>query len=91
MTPEQRKAYNQQYYSKNKKTILTKILQKETCTECGKNVAHQNMKQHQRLSGCKRKINERALKTEIKPAPLYLINLYFKTYHANQSHSKQVH
>ena len=54
MTPEQRKAYNQQYYSKNKKTILTKILQKETCTECGKDVAHQNMKQHRRLSGCKR-------------------------------------
>ena len=56
MTPEQRKEYNQQYYSKNKKTILTKILQKETCIECGKNVAHQNMKEHQRLSGCKRKI-----------------------------------
>ena len=56
MTPEQRKEYNQQYYSKNKKAILNKILQKEPCKLCGKEVAHQNMKEHQRLSGCKGRI-----------------------------------
>ena len=51
MTPEERRNCNKEYYANNKKAILTnKILNKEKCGTCGREVAHQKMKKHNKKS-----------------------------------------
>lgn len=55
MDAEKRKAYNKEYYQKNRDKILTKALNKTECEFCKKSVIFYNIQKHQQTSICKRK------------------------------------
>ena len=52
MNSEQRKEYNQKYYSENKQKILLTLSEKKKCPLCDKYIAHQNLYKHQQRSYC---------------------------------------
>ena len=52
MDIEERRAYNKDYYAKNKKEILGKLFTKEECELCGRMVSHQNILKHRTSSYC---------------------------------------
>lgn len=55
LTQEERKAYNKQYYSENKKIILSKILAKVECPFCESQIARNYIDTHKVSSICKRR------------------------------------
>ena len=50
-----RKQYSKKYYNDNKKELLSKMLVKEKCKYCDRNVAHQQMQKHQCTAYCKKR------------------------------------
>jgi len=52
MTPEDRKIYNEKYYSDNKKRIADMLLVKVECPLCSRSVAHQNIERHKLTKLC---------------------------------------
>jgi hypothetical protein len=62
MDAEKRKAYNKEYYNKNRVQILDKALKKVECEFCKKSVISYNILKHQQTSICKRR--EELLKTQ---------------------------
>ena len=59
--------YGKEYYKKNSKAILTKMLAKEECEHCHRIVAHQQMYKHQETKFCKkRKSKQFELLAEMK-------------------------
>ena len=68
---EKRRLYSKQYYAKNRKQILQKILGKEQCSACGKKVAHQNMKEHKRSLVCQ----PRMTKTDVAEMKTNILSL----------------
>ena len=54
MTPEERKAYNQTYYTTNKATILQKASSKVSCNFCNRTVVQANIERHKASELCKR-------------------------------------
>ena len=52
-TKEAVKDYNKDYYAKNKKVILEKLLTKVECPLCKRQVNHQNLFKHQKTNLCK--------------------------------------
>ena len=54
MTPEERKAYNQKYYTDNKATILEKASNKVNCSFCSRTVVQANLERHKTSELCRR-------------------------------------
>jgi len=52
--PENVKEYNKKYYAKNADKIKAFLAKKEKCPNCGKEVTHQNMPNHQRTQYCQK-------------------------------------
>ena len=69
------KEYNKQYYAKNKKKILSTLLQKVPCPHCSKMVNHQNLKAHQRSNNCS--VKEDLVK-ELRELKALINKNYFK-------------
>ena len=53
MDQELRKTYNQEYYQKNKETILNKLTTKVNCEFCNRTVSFCNLQKHYLLKICK--------------------------------------
>ena len=53
MDQEMRKAYNKEYYQKNKNKILTKLTSKVNCEFCNRTVSFANLAKHYVLPICK--------------------------------------
>lgn len=58
MDKEQRKLYNQKYYSNKKDEILSKHKEKIVCPLCFRNVRNQNLQLHQKTFICSRIYNK---------------------------------
>jgi hypothetical protein len=54
MDTEQRKLYNQQYYSTHKKRISEMLLKKVECPLCNRTITHANLQRHQTTPLCLR-------------------------------------
>jgi hypothetical protein len=54
MTNDKKQKYNTEYYAKNRKAILSKVLKKVDCDNCGRSVNHQNLSKHQKTALCKK-------------------------------------
>ena len=54
MTPEERKAYNEQYYTSNKKRIADMLLKKVECPLCNRSITYSNLPRHQTTPLCLR-------------------------------------
>jgi len=54
MTPEERKAYNEQYYTSNKKRIAEMLLKKVECPLCNRSITYSNLPRHQTTPLCLR-------------------------------------
>ena len=52
MTPEERKLYNEKYYSEHKKDIAEKLLIKIECPKCGKCISKANLERHKSGLSC---------------------------------------
>ncbi len=52
MTPEQRRAYNQTYYRKNRGELLEKALQRVCCKQCNREVSASQMTRHEKSKLC---------------------------------------
>jgi hypothetical protein len=48
--------YNANYYLKNKETILTKLMEKVNCPNCGRESCHQHLKRHMKSNLCQKRI-----------------------------------
>lgn len=65
--PKDRKKYMKEYYNLNKKAVINKMLTKEKCKYCDRNVAHQQMHKHQLTGYCKkRRLQNMAILKEMK-------------------------
>jgi hypothetical protein len=64
MTPEERKSYNKEYYSKNKQRILEKSSQKIKCEFCNREIISGNYRRHINTPICERVFNENIKKRE---------------------------
>lgn len=65
MTTEERRAYNKQYYEKNREKVLKQVLAKDKCENCGKMVAHQNMKDHRKTAYCFKHGSEKSISDQL--------------------------
>ena len=52
MTPEERKTYNEQYYTSNKKRIAEMLLKKVECPLCNRSITYSNLPRHQTTPLC---------------------------------------
>ena len=62
MTPEERKIYNEKYYTLNKETIKEKLLTKVECPLCHKHISKANLERHKIGLSCQR--NSTKIKSE---------------------------
>ena len=62
MTVEERKIYNEKYYTANKKIITEKLLVKVECPLCHKYISKANLERHKIGLSCQR--NSKQIKTE---------------------------
>ena len=70
-TPEERKAYNAEYYAKHKQHITEILLVRIDCPHCGKPITKTNLKQHTLSASCQKnreqlKSNYELMKEEIE-------------------------
>ena len=49
---QEAKAYNKEYYAKNKKAIIAKMCEPVTCKLCGRSVIANNLKKHIKSAIC---------------------------------------
>jgi len=54
MTPEERKAYNQKYYTENKTVIMEKASNNVNCVFCGRTVIQAGLERHKATELCRR-------------------------------------
>ena len=64
MTPEERKIYNEKYYTLNKTIIKEKLLTKVECPLCHKYISKSNLERHKIGLSCQR--NATKIKSEFE-------------------------
>ena len=62
MSIEERKIYNEKYYTANKKSITEKLLVKVECPLCHKQISKANLERHKIGSSCQK--NATKIKSE---------------------------
>ena len=63
MTSEERKIYNEKYYTENKKRIVDSLLVKVECPLCSKHISKANLERHKIGKSCTK--NQSTKNTEI--------------------------
>lgn len=64
MTPEDRKLYNEKYYTENKKRISEMLLAKVECPTCCKLISKANLERHKLGQSCQKNASKN--KTQIE-------------------------
>ena len=54
MTPDERKQYNKEYYSRTRVKLLDTLNKKVQCNNCGRTLSYSSLKLHQKSKLCKK-------------------------------------